>query len=178
MLGRLLLGVDPGLAATGYAVVREPDEVISCGTIHTTPNLRPGARLLQIQRELEAILDGAEVAEAALEEVFMGSNRTSVIGVAQARGVVLALLEARGIACHEYKPAQVKLVVSGYGNADKAQMARMLAAQLRTLPVGSDHALDAIAIAICHARSRRITEARGVRPPLPEPPSRHLAGRR
>ena len=89
----------------------------------------------------------------------MGSNRTSVIGVAQARGVVLALLESRGIASHEYKPSQVKLVVSGYGNADKAQMARMLTAQLRSLPAGSDHALDAIAIAICHARSRRINLA-------------------
>jgi crossover junction endodeoxyribonuclease RuvC len=178
MLGRLLLGIDPGLAATGFALLREPDQVVSCGTIRTTPNLRPGARLLQIQRELETVLDGAEVAEAALEELFMGSNRTSVIGVAQARGVVLALLESRGIASHEYKPAQVKLVVSGYGNADKAQMARMLTAQLRDLPAGSDHALDAIAIAICHARSRRVTEARGVRPPLPQRPLRHRAGRR
>ena len=159
MLGRLLLGIDPGLASTGYALLREPSEVVSCGTIKTTPNVRPGARLLQIQRALEAVLDSAPIDEAALEELFMGSNRTSVIGVAQARGVVLALLEARGIASHEYKPAQVKLVVSGYGNADKAQMARMLTAQLRGLPAGSDHALDAIAIAICHARSRRINLA-------------------
>ena len=159
MLGRLLLGIDPGLAATGFALVREPGEVISCGTIRTAPNGRPAARLLQIQRELEQVLDGAEVAEAALEELFMGSNRTSVIGVAQARGVVLALLESRGIMTHEYKPATVKMVVSGYGNADKAQMARMLSAQLRSLPAGSDHAIDAIAIAICHARSRRITVA-------------------
>jgi crossover junction endodeoxyribonuclease RuvC len=159
MLGRLLLGIDPGLAATGYALLREPGEVVSCGTIKTTPNSRPGTRLLQIQRELEAVLDRAPVYEAALEELFMGSNRTSVIGVAQARGVVLALLEARGITSHEYKPSQVKLVVSGYGNADKAQIARMLTAQLGSLPAGSDHALDAIAIAICHARSRRINLA-------------------
>lgn len=89
----------------------------------------------------------------------MGSNRTSVIGVAQARGVVLALLESRGIAAHEYKPSQVKLVVSGYGNADKAQLARMLAAQLPGLPAGSHHALDAVAIAVCHARSRRLRVA-------------------
>lgn len=159
MAAGLLLGIDPGLAATGYALLREPGEVVACGTIRTASSLRPGARLLQIQRELEAVLDSAEVAEAALEELFMGSNRTSVIGVAQARGVVLALLEARGVGCHEYKPAQVKLVVTGYGNADKAQVARMLTAQLRSLPPGSDHALDAIAIAICHARSRRINLA-------------------
>jgi crossover junction endodeoxyribonuclease RuvC len=157
----LLLGIDPGLAATGYALLREPGEVVACGTIRTAPHARPGLRLLQIQRELEAVLNGAKVAEAALEELFMGSNRTSVIGVAQARGVVLALLESRGIASHEYKPSQVKLVVSGYGNADKAQMARMLTAQLRNLPAGSDHAIDAIAIAICHARSRRINQVGG-----------------
>jgi crossover junction endodeoxyribonuclease RuvC len=155
----LLLGVDPGLAATGYALLREPGEVVACGTIRTASTARPGVRLLQIQRELEAVLESATVAEAALEELFMGSNRSSAIGVAQARGVVLALVESRGIACHEYKPSQVKLVVSGYGNADKAQMARMLAAQLGSLPAGSDHALDAIAIAICHARSRRINLA-------------------
>ncbi|HKA66404.1 MAG TPA: crossover junction endodeoxyribonuclease RuvC [Solirubrobacterales bacterium] len=161
MVGKLLLGIDPGLAATGYALLREPGEVVACGTIRTAPHARPGRRLLQIQRELETVLDGTRVAEAALEELFMGSNRTSVIGVAQARGVILALLESRGIASHEYKPAQVKLVVSGYGNADKAQMARMLTAQLRNLPAGSDHALDAIAIAICHARSRRINQVSG-----------------
>jgi crossover junction endodeoxyribonuclease RuvC len=161
MVGGLLLGIDPGLAATGYALLREPGEVVACGTIRTAPHARPGMRLLQIQRELEAVLNGTRVAEAALEELFMGSNRTSVIGVAQARGVVLALLESRGIASHEYKPAQVKLVVTGYGNADKAQMARMLTAQLRNLPAGSDHALDAIAIAICHARSRRINQVGG-----------------
>jgi crossover junction endodeoxyribonuclease RuvC len=161
LVGKLLLGIDPGLAATGYALLREPSEVVACGTIRTAPHARPGMRLLQIQRELEAVLNGTRVAEAALEELFMGSNRTSVIGVAQARGVVLALLESRGIASHEYKPAQVKLVVTGYGNADKAQMARMLTAQLRNLPAGSDHALDAIAIAICHARSRRINQVGG-----------------
>ena len=158
-MGRVLLGVDPGLAATGYAVLREPGEVITCGTIRTPSTATPGARLLLIQRGLEAVLDATPVAEAALEELFMGSNRSSAIGVAQARGVVLALLEARGIAAAEYKPSQVKLVVSGYGNADKAQMARMLGAQLGRLPEGSDHAFDAIAIAICHARSRRINLA-------------------
>jgi len=159
LVARVLLGIDPGLAATGYAVVREPGEVLACGTVRTPAGARAGARLLQVRRELEAVLDAHPIEEAALEELFMGSNRTSVIGVAQARGVVLALLEERGIAAAEYKPSQVKLVVSGYGNADKAQLARMLTAQLRNLPEGSDHAFDAIAIAICHARSRRINLA-------------------
>ena len=154
----LILGIDPGLASTGFALLSEPNLVLSCSTVVTRPG-RDGERLVMITQHLRKLLDDHPPGEASLEELFMGSNRTSVIGVAQARGVVLALLESRGIASHEYKPAQVKLVVSGYGNADKAQMARMLTAQLRSLPAGSDHALDAIAIAICHARSRRINLA-------------------
>ena len=67
------------------------------------------------------------------------------------------MLESRGVAVHEYKPAQVKVTMTGYGMAGKAQMARMLAVQLRLDPApGSDHAVDAIAIAVCHLRSRRM----------------------
>jgi crossover junction endodeoxyribonuclease RuvC len=150
----LILGVDPGLAATGWAVVREPAEVVACGTIRTPAHAAPGRRLAEIRRELATRLAG--VAEAALEELFMGSNRTSAIGVAQARGVVLELLEEHAIPAAEYKPSQVKQTVTGYGMADKAQMARMLARQVNGAAAESDHAADAIAIALCHARSRRL----------------------
>lgn len=156
----LILGIDPGLAATGYALLRDPTEVVACGTIRTAPTMGRGARLLHIQREIEALLAGVEIGEAALEELFMGSNRTSALGVAEARGAILVLLESMGIPVHEYKPAQVKVTITGYGMADKTQMARMLAAQLRLAEdPGSDHAVDAIAIAICHSRSRRVNLA-------------------
>jgi crossover junction endodeoxyribonuclease RuvC len=151
----LILGVDPGLAATGWAVVREPAEIVGCGTIRTPAAATAGRRLAQIRQELAAQLAG--VSEAALEELFIGSNRSSAIGVAQARGVVLELLEQHSIPAAEYKPSQVKQVVTGYGMADKGQMARMLSRQVRGFPAAlSDHAADAIAIALCHARSRRL----------------------
>lgn len=90
----------------------------------------------------------------------MGRNASSAIGVAQARGAILVVLEECGVPVYQYKPSQVKIVLTGYGNADKAQISRMLSAQVK-MPEGriDDHARDAVAIAICHARSRRLTRA-------------------
>ena len=146
------LGIDPGLASTGWGVLDPTGRLVACGTIKTAPG-PDGPRLLAITGELERVLDSYAIVEAALEELFMGSNRTSVIGVAQARGVALLALERAGVPVFEYKPATVKANLTGYGSAGKAQMARMLSAQGLRARV-DDHAADAIAIAICHSRSR------------------------
>ena len=106
--------------------------------------------------KLRAVLSAHRVSEAALEELFMGRNATSAIGVAQARGAILVTLTGAGIPVYEYKPSQVKASLTGYGMADKAQMARMLALQVRTGARMDEHAADALAIALCHARSRRL----------------------
>ena len=155
----LILGVDPGLAGTGFAMFAEPNLVLSCSTVVTIPG-RDGARLLTITNHLRALLAEHPPAEASIEELFMGRNATSAVGVAQARGAILAVLEECGVPVFEYKPSQVKVVLTGYGNADKAQISRMLSAQVK-LPEGKldDHAKDAIAIALCHARSRRFTQS-------------------
>ncbi len=153
----LILGVDPGLAGTGFALFAEPNLVLSCSTVVTIPG-RDGARLLTITNHLRALLAENPPAEASIEELFMGRNATSAVGVAQARGAILNVLEEVGVPVFEYKPSQVKVILTGYGNADKAQIGRMLAAQVK-LPEGKldDHARDAIAIALCHARSRGFT---------------------
>jgi crossover junction endodeoxyribonuclease RuvC len=151
----LLLGVDPGLAATGWGVLEVGGAVLACGTVKTAPG-PVGPRLLEIVRSLRALLDRHPVAEAALEELFMGRNRTSAIGVAEARGAILVELAAAGVPVHEYKPAQVKAALTGYGMADKAQIARMLALQTQVPSRLDEHAVDAVAIALCHARSRRL----------------------
>jgi crossover junction endodeoxyribonuclease RuvC len=155
----LILGIDPGLAGTGFALLSGPGTVLSSTTLVTTPG-PDGARLLKITQHLRALLAEHSPAEASLEELFMGRNATSAIGVAQARGAILTVLEECGIPVYEYKPAQVKIVLTGYGKADKEQIARMLAAQVK-LPDGrlDTHALDAIAIAVCHARSRQFSRA-------------------
>ena len=156
--GGLILGIDPGLAGTGFALLSGPDTVLSSSTLVTNPG-PDGARLLKITVYLRELLAKNRPAEASLEELFMGRNATSAIGVAQARGAILAVLEECGVPVFEYKPSQVKIVLTGYGNADKAQIARMLSAQVK-VPEGriDAHALDAIAIAVCHARSRRMTQ--------------------
>jgi len=155
----LILGIDPGLAGTGFALLSGPLTVLSSTTVVTTPG-PDGARLLKITRHLRDLLAQNSPGEASLEELFVGRNATSAIGVAQARGAILMVLEECGIPVFEYKPAQVKIVLTGYGKADKQQIARMLAAQVR-LPDGKldTHALDAIAIAVCHARSRQFSRA-------------------
>jgi len=153
----LILGIDPGLAGTGFALLSGSNLVLSCSTLITTPG-RDGARLLAITNHLRGLLSDNPPAEASLEELFMGRNATSAIGVAQARGAILAVLEECGVPVFEYKPSQVKMVLTGYGNADKAQVARMLGAQVK-VPEGrvDAHGMDAIAIAVCHARSRRLS---------------------
>ncbi|TMB88063.1 MAG: crossover junction endodeoxyribonuclease RuvC [Chloroflexi bacterium] len=143
----LILGIDPGLAGTGFALLSGSDLVLACSTLTTGPG-RDGTRLLAITRHLRGLLSDNPPAEASLEELFMGRNAT--------------VLEECGVPVFEYKPSQVKMVLTGYGNADKAQIARMLGAQVK-VPEGKvdAHAMDAIAIAVCHARSRRMSRVTG-----------------
>lgn len=158
----LILGVDPGLANTGWALLRGGSTVVDWGTIRTPPG-ETAPRLAELVRALRDAIAPYAVGEAALEELFMGKNATSGIAVAQARGAILAALGAAGVEIHEYTPAQVKAVLTGYGAAPKQQVMRMVAAQVGDPDAGrpdraaiSDHAADAAAIAICHARSRRL----------------------
>src|SRR5258705_13142611 len=155
----LILGIDPGLAGTGFALFAEPNLVLSCSTVVTIPG-RDGARLLTITNHLRALLAENPPAEASIEELFMGRNATSAVGVAQARGAILNVLEECGVPVFEYKPSQVKVILTGYGNADKSQIGRMLAAQVK-MPEGKldDHARDAIAGELSHPHTRGFARA-------------------
>src|SRR5207249_5062082 len=159
----LIVGIDPGLAGTGFALLAEPNRVVACGTVSTIPG-REGPRLVAIANHLRALIAEHHPSEASLEELFMGRNATSAMGVAQARGAILAVLEECHIPVFQYKPSQVKIVLTGYGKADKSQIARMIAAQVK-MPEGKidEHARDAVAIAMCHLRSRRFSSAVQVR---------------
>jgi crossover junction endodeoxyribonuclease RuvC len=157
-----VLGIDPGTASTGFGVVDSGGQVLSTvtgGVISTAVGLPLERRLAAIAARLSELIDQHEPDALAIEEVFFGRNARSAFAVGQARGAVLAVAGARGIPCFSYTPQAVKLAVCGSGAAAKDQVQRMVAALLRLeAPPASDHAADALALAICHLHS-----ARGVR---------------
>ena len=152
-----ILGIDPGYGITGFAVLeaqRGNTKLLNCGAITTPAGMDFSARLEIIYEDMRQLLAQAKPEAVAIEELFFGQNVTTGIGVAQSRGVILLAIRQAGIEVFSYKPMQVKQAVVGYGNATKHQvqdMTRRLL-QLERLPKPDD-AADAIAIALCHARS-------------------------
>ncbi len=157
----LVLGLDPGLAITGYGLVRElPSgdlELVECGAI-TTPAGQPlPERLLKIDRALQQLLARHQPDAAAVEELFFCKNVTTALVVGQARGVTLLALARADVPVFEYKPMAVKQAVTGYGGAPKSQvqeMVRMLL-HLENIP-RPDDAADAVAVAVCHFYHARL----------------------
>ena len=151
----IVLGVDPGLANTGYGVVAARDGrlvALDGGVIRTGAKAAVEARLATIHRELGALLDEHEPDALALEELYFGRNTRSAFAVGQARGVAMLAAGERGLPCAGYTPQQVKGAVCGSGRAGKDQVGRMVAALLGLSQAPSpDHAADALAVAICHA---------------------------
>ena len=153
----LILGIDPGFAIVGFGLVETAggrQRLVNCGAI-TTPAGDPlPARLLQIANDMDLLLEQFKPEAMAVEELFFTNNITTGIGVAQARGVILLAAEKRGVPIFEYSPSQVKQAVVGYGKAEKRQVMDMTRRLLGlAAPPKPDDAADAVAIALCHARS-------------------------
>jgi crossover junction endodeoxyribonuclease RuvC len=152
-----ILGIDPGSNATGYGVVFiEGSRLcrVGGGTIRTRGDSL-GARLAHLQRELERLIGELAPEVAALESVFTAKSARSALVLGHARGVALAACASAGLATGEYSPAQVKVAVTGFGRAEKVQVARMVQRLLGlAAPPPADEA-DALAVALCHGLSRR-----------------------
>ena len=152
-----ILGIDPGYGITGFGVIeaeRGKSRLIQCGAITTPAGMDFSARLEIIYEDMRKLLEVAKPDAVAIEELFFGQNVTTGIGVAQSRGVILLAIRQAGLEVTSYKPMKVKQAVVGYGNATKHQvmdMTRRLL-HLQAMPKPDD-AADAIAIALCHARS-------------------------
>ena len=157
----LVLGIDPGTAITGYGLVKgEGDDLtlVAYGAITTSSDWPLPERLQRIYRELTAVIEDRQPTAVAVEELFFSKNVRTALSVGQARGVALLAAANAGLPIHEYTPLQVKQAITSYGRATKdqvQQMVRMLLA-LDSVPQPDD-AADAIAIAICHIHSAKLT---------------------
>jgi crossover junction endodeoxyribonuclease RuvC len=152
---KVILGIDPGLASTGYGVIRCSGSRFRClvhGTVRTSPRDGMGERLVQIHQGIMDIIKTYEPEEAGIETVYFSKNSRSAIPVAQARGVVLYTLASQGVPFAEYTPLELKQAVVGTGRAEKIQVQRLIKMifNLDELP-RPDHASDALAAAFCHA---------------------------
>jgi crossover junction endodeoxyribonuclease RuvC len=156
---RLILGIDPGIGRMGYAVVAVQGaelRLVVCDVVTTPATLAYPQRLLQAYDHLSAIIAQYTPQEAAIESLFFGHNVSTAMPVAQARGVVVLALVQQGMTIAEYTPCEVKLAVTGYGAAKKAQVGEMVRRLLHLASIPRpDDAADAAAIAICHAHTFR-----------------------
>ena len=152
-----ILGIDPGYGIVGFGLIdaqRSNYRFLNCGAITTPPNTEFAWRLEVIYNDMTELLRVAQPDVVAIEELFFGQNVTTGINVAQSRGVILLAIRQAGLPIFEYKPMQVKQAVVGYGNATKHQVQDMTRRLLRLEKMPKpDDAADAIAIALCHARS-------------------------
>ena len=152
-----ILGIDPGYGINGFGLIesdRGQNHLLQCGAITTPAHTDFSWRLEVIYNDMVQLLQMAKPDVVAIEDLFFGQNVTTGIGVAQARGVVLLAIRQAGLEVYSYKPMQVKQALVGYGNASKHQMMDMTKRllHLNAMPKPDD-AADAIAIALCHARS-------------------------
>ena len=140
-----ILGIDPGYATIGFGLItaeRAQVNMLTYGAITTPAGLPLSRRLYQIGTDMEDLIGQLKPDVISIEELFFNTNLTTGIAVAHARGVLLYTAEKCGIPLHEYTPSQVKMAVVGYGKADKRQAVPR-----------PDDAADALALALCHARS-------------------------
>jgi len=159
----IILGIDPGLALTGYGVLEENGNkyrLLECGCVRTAAGMPQPERLKLIYSGIKEIIYKYPLDAVAVEQLFFNTNATTAFSVGQARGVVILALAQNNIPIYEYTPLQVKQAVAGYGRADKNQVQRMVQSLLGLKEViRPDDAADAVAVCICHYQTYRFTNA-------------------
>ena len=152
-----ILGIDPGFATIGFGVVDSEggrQQLVKCGVITTPAHTSLSSRLAQLYDDLTQLLELFRPDAVSVEELFFNTNITTGIAVAHGRGVILLACEKAGVKIYEYTPLQVKQAVVGYGRAEKKQVMEMVRRICGlSAPPRPDDAADAVALALCHARS-------------------------
>lgn len=158
----IILGVDPGLANTGWGVIEARGSSLRClgyGCIRTSPVIGTARRCKTVRDRLVELIGRYGPVEAAFEDIYFSTNVATAMATGQARGAALVAAADAGLGIGEYGPGQVKLAVVGNGAADKRQVTYMV----RTIlgldhDPTPDHAADALAVAICHANQRGVAD--------------------
>ncbi len=159
-----VLGIDPGIGRCGWGVIEVKSSkftVLGFGCIETSPKKEVSKRLEEVYEEIVKIIKKYEPDEFSIEELFFGSNAKTAFIVGQARGVILLAASQKNLNIGIYAPLQVKLAITGYGQAEKTQVGKMVKAilGLKEIPKPDDTA-DALAIAITHAFSQKSSKLR------------------
>lgn len=152
-----VMGIDPGSVITGYGLI-ESDGARSFHLAHGHIRVKGDSfaeKLGHIHAELSDIITQWQPQEVAIEQVFLSNNAMSALKLGQARGAAITAAVSRQLSVSEYAPRLVKKVVTGSGSADKKQVQTMVRALLHIVPAIQVDAADGLAIAICHAHSRR-----------------------
>ena len=157
-----ILGVDPGVAATGYGVVVRKDggaaSLVECGVVRTSANDDLADRLREIHEGLREVLERHRPDVVAVEGVFYGKNVRTTVLLGHARGVILLAAAQQGLEVAEYTPSEIKNAVVGTGRATKEQVQFMVKKLLRLKEVPSPNdAADGVAVALCHMNTGRIS---------------------
>lgn len=149
-----ILGIDPGTATTGYGIIEVKNgsiKPVDYGCIKTSAKMEKARRLEVIYSSLTEIINKFSPHIIAVERIFFSKNVKTALSVGEARGVVLLAASQNKLKIYEYTPLQVKMVLSGYGRADKSQIKEMVKIHLDLDEAPrSDDAADALAIALCH----------------------------
>lgn len=158
----IILGIDPGYGRVGYGIIeydKNRYNTLEYGSITTKAGEPLSLRLKKIAEDLQSIIDKYSIDEASIEDIFFNTNIKTGIQVAEARGVMLYILEKNNIKISEYTPLQVKQALVGYGRADKHQIMDMVKRLLKLDKMPKlDDTTDALAIAICHSYSYKYNE--------------------
>ena len=153
----IVLGIHPGYAIVGYGIMDCERGSVVCrgyGVIRTEAGIPIHLRISEIYTDMCEILHSVKPNCVAIEKLFFHNNKTTGIDVAQARGAILLAIAQSGVPYYEYSPAEVKAAVVGYGKAEKRQMMELTRIQLGLSAIPKpDDAADALALALCHARS-------------------------
>jgi len=148
-----ILGIDPGSGTIGFGLIERSSrpKMLDAGIIQTTIGEETARRLLELYESLDELLIEFKPDVAAVEKLFFAQNVTTAMNVSQARGVILLVLAKNGVPIYEYTPLQIKMAMTGYGRATKAQIQEMVRVQLQLKKKPSpDDAADALAVALTH----------------------------